>query len=405
MIGSPATWRVRGRAVSLIIVGLTCASPCEAQAPVAASVNGVNAALVAAPLLTFPNPTDSNSPLVWVGDQLLLFNSAGGQPARATGTRLEDVTPADLDGPALQFDDDLGSGRWLEAVIRDDQSGRLYGWYHNELPSDCPQGLRLWPRIGAALSDDDGVTWQDLGIILSPREGTVSCDTAHPVTNGGIGDFSVILDHNETEESHYLYFLFSSYGGDLEEQGISFARMLWVDRDRPLDRFSGESRALKWNGQDWNGAGIDGRSEAIFHDAQQVAWSSELNNGYWGPSVHWNTEIKKFIVLMSRSKGGNYDPDGVYQTSTTALDDPLSWAVPKRIIDGGQGWYPQVVGDPAILGTDKLAGARARYFNAGQSTAVIVFSETPPAPSAPSTARCGTSTGFAAIRPCDRREE
>ena len=102
-----------------------------------------------------------------------------------------------------------------------------------------------------------------------------------------------------------------------------------------------------------------------------------MNNGYWGPSVHWNTDLKTFIVLMSRSKGGNYDPDGVYLTYTTALDDPLSWAAPKRIIEGGQGWYPQVVGDPAMLGTDKLASARARYFNAGGSASIIVFSEAP----------------------------
>jgi len=280
----------------------------------------------------------------------------------------------DEDGEAGSvYDDDVGSGRWLEAVIRDDDSGRLYGWYHEEVVSDCPQGERLWPQIGATLSDDDGVTWQDLGLILTPRDGTVTCDTEHPVTNGGIGDFSVILDNSVAPEDHYVHFLFSSYGGDLDEQGISFARMRWIDRDEPLDRLTGESKAIKWDGAEWNAPGIGGRSEAIFHDASQVSWTSDRNNGYWGPSVHWNADLRAFIVLMSRSGGGNYDPDGIYMTYTDSLDSPQAWAQPKLVIEKDQGWYPQVVGDQSIQGTDKLAGSVARYFNMGRSTFLISF--------------------------------
>ena len=197
-----------------------------------------------------------------------------------------------------------------------------------------------------------------------------------------------------------MYFLFSSYGGDLEEQGISFARMRWIDRDRPLDRFSGQSLVQKWDGEGWNADGIAGRSVAIMHDAAQVSWTSSDNRGYWGPSVHWNTDLHKFIVLMSRSGGGNYDPDGIYMTYTTTLDDPLSWAAPKLVIAKDQGWYPQVVGDPAIKGTDKLAGARARYFNRGASRFFIEFVDgatlTPTTRTAPSTSVCGAPNS----RPC-----
>jgi hypothetical protein len=158
---------------------------------------------------------------------------------------------------------------------------------------------------------------------------------------------------------------------------VSFARMRWIDRDHPLDRFSGESAATKWDGQSWTAPGIGGRSEAIFHDPEQVSWTSSMNNGFWGPSVHWNVDLQKFIVLMNRSRGGNYDSDGIYLSYTTTLDAPASWAAPQRIIDSGQGWYPQVVGDAAVRGTDKLAGARARYFNQGRSSFFIDFASTP----------------------------
>ncbi len=366
--------RVLRKAGPFVLVLLYSSWPAAAQPPAPPSPpNQIAVTFVPAPLLVFPNQTDSNSPLVWIGDELTLFNSVDGHPARSVGSALQTEQP-DEDGEAGSvYDDDVGSGRWLEAVIRDDDSDRLYGWYHEEVVSDCPQGERLWPQIGATLSDDDGVTWQDLGLILTPRDGTVTCDTEHPVTNGGIGDFSVILDNSVAPEDHYVHFLFSSYGGDLDEQGISFARMRWIDRDEPLDRLTGESKAIKWDGAEWNAPGIGGRSEAIFHDASQVSWTSDRNNGYWGPSVHWNADLRAFIVLMSRSGGGNYDPDGIYMTYTDSLDSPQAWAQPKLVIEKDQGWYPQVVGDQSIQGTDKLAGSVARYFNMGRSTFLISF--------------------------------
>ena len=78
---------------------------------------------------------------------------------------------------------------------------------------------------------------------------------------------------------------------------------------------------------------------------------------------------------MSRSIGGNYESGGIYMTYATALDDPHSWALPKLVVSGNQGWYPQVIGDPDIRGTDKLSGSRARYFNQGQSDSLIVFTD------------------------------
>jgi len=353
------------------------------QAPSSASAisqNFLSVTFVSAPTLPFPNPTDSNSPAFWDGDAFYIFNSIDGQPRRAEGSSLADALDTNPGGSSSSYDDNMGSGRWLEAVIRDDGTGLLYGWYHNEIPTACPQGVLLWPQIGAVVSEDDGYTWEDLGLILTPRDGTVSCDTQHPMTDGGIGDFSVILDHNTDTGDHYVYFIFSSYGGSLAEQGISFARMLWIDRDQPLDPVSGESRAVKWNGESWIAPGIGGMSIAIFHDDAQVSWTSINNNGFWGPSVHWNSDRNRFIVLMSRSIGGNYVSGGIYMTYTKTLDEPLSWVQPKLIDSTNQGWYPQVIGDPSVQGTDKLSGSQARYFNQGQSNSYIVFTDSANSP-------------------------
>lgn len=384
---SPDSSLARADALAAVLVAIFTAmwtaAPMRAQSRSRANglPNRVAVTFVPAPVLVFPNATDSNSPAFWDGDRFYLFNSFGGAPRRAAGPTLSDIVDTNPDGLSANYTDAVGAGRWLEAAIHDDEGGLTYGWYHEEIATACPQGVRYWPEIGAAVSADDGGTWDDLGLVLTPRDGTVTCDTEHPVTNGGIGDFSVILDNNTDPAGHYLYFLFSSYGGTLDEQGISFARMLWSDRDEPLDAVSGESRAVKWDGTAWEAAGIGGTSLAIFHDSQQVSWTSASNNGYWGPSVHWNRDLHKFIVLMDRSKGGNYDTAGVFMSYTTTLDDPASWVAPALVISASQGWYPQVIGNADIHGTDKLAGAQARYFNQGQSTSVIVFTDLDGAPS------------------------
>ena len=96
----------------------------------------------------------------------------------------------------------------------------------------------------------------------------------------------------------------------------------------------------------------------------------------------WNPKMRRFIYAES---------GGIYMTYTTGLDDPASWALPKLIISGNQGWYPQVIGDPSIKGTDKLAGSQSRYFDQGKSNQLIVFTDTsaPAAVAAP----CGASGG------------
>jgi hypothetical protein len=76
---------------------------------------------------------------------------------------------------------------------------------------------------------------------------------------------------------------------------------------------------------------------------------------------------------MSRSGGGNYDPDGIYMTYTDSLDSPRpgrSRSSSSRRIKAG---IPRLWCDQSIQGTDKLAGSVARYFNMGRSTFLISF--------------------------------
>jgi hypothetical protein len=111
----------------LVLAATTAVQAQDAAVP--APVNRLEVTWLPAPTLRFPNPTDSNSPAIWDGGQFYLFNSFGGQPRRAVGTSVEDSVDTDPDGLSASYTNPGMAGRWLEAVIRDDTSGRLYGWY------------------------------------------------------------------------------------------------------------------------------------------------------------------------------------------------------------------------------------------------------------------------------------
>ncbi len=103
-----------------------------------------------------------------------------------------------------------------------------------------------------------------------------------------------------------------------------------------------------------------------FHDGRMAA------DVYWGPSIHWNTYLEQYVMLLNRAKDEHYDQEGIYVSFAPTLGDPAAWSAPSRILSGGE-WYPQVAGLEAGSGTDKWAGQRARFFLTGVSSHLIEF--------------------------------
>jgi hypothetical protein len=77
-------------------------------------------------------------------------------------------------------------------------------------------------------------------------------------------------------------------------------------------------------------------------------------------------------MLLNRARDESYTQEGIYVSYAPRLDDPSLWTAPVKILNGGK-WYPQVVGSGT--GTDKEAGASARFFMSGRSDWVISFSQ------------------------------
>ncbi len=269
---------------------------------------------------------------------------------------------------------------WIESVWQD-QDGTLYGWYHHERLNVCGDSNLTEPRIGALVSYDGGYSFRDLGIVLESGD-ALDCNSKNGFFAGGNGDFSVILDR----EQNYFYFLFDNYAGELASQGVAIARMPFEERNHPI------GAVRKYFEGDWSEPGLGGRVTPVFQTA--VAWQNAETDSFWGPSIHWNSYLEQFVVLLNRTCcEPEWPQEGIYLTLNPDLSNPAGWITPLKLMNrddfDGQ-YYPQVIGTGPGE-TDTLAGQVARLYVRGSSAWEIVFHKEaelpvpqPPVPEPPS---------------------
>jgi hypothetical protein len=356
--------------VAALFVGRT--SP-HAQIPVAISPE---AKLVSASTLRLTGQVDSNSPALWdLTDgvrQFYAVTSFAGRPSTARGSSLAQLGAAQ----PVTLDPWPGGGVWMEGVVAD-VDGTWYGYYHNEMPatSACPGSTKVIPRIGAARSRDHGRTWEQLGIVLEAPASAFICTTNNVFFVNGVGDFSVQLD----PASRDLYFFLSQYERADAQQGVAVARLAWADRDEP------EGKVMVWRTRVWLPAGREvtvgddvtwayGAGVPIFPVTDGWHDGGTTTDAFWGPSVHWNTYLQMYVMLLNRAKDTKYNEEGIYVSFSPRLNDPRLWSAPTKILNGGS-WYPQVIGLDDGIGTDKVAGEWARFFMSGTSQYQIHFTK------------------------------
>jgi hypothetical protein len=339
--------------------------------------------LTPASAMTLPGAVDSNSPMMWNLEdgqrRLFAMTSFDGIPRISSGASLDRLGP-----PAeVSLNPHPGYGVWMEAIVFDDVE-TWYGYYHNEWPAArCGREDRVVSRIGAAKSTDNGRTWQDLGAVIQSPQSATACESQNRYIIGGVGDLSVMLDANK----QYLYFFYSQYQRHREAQGVGVARMDWADRDRPAGRLAlwrdgvWDEEAGRREFLQTNPNSMRRRLEWTYPAATPLvaptyAWhdADDRVDAFWGPSVHWNTAVRQYVMLLNRAKDESYAQEGVYISYAPRLDDPSLWTPPTKILNGGK-WYPQVVGSTTGVGTDKQAASTARFFMSGRSDWIINFAQ------------------------------
>jgi len=330
---------------------------------------------VRAPPLTMPGRVDSNVPMIWeLVDgrwQLFALTSFAGIPTRVSGTAMDDMREV---GP-VAIVPHPGHGIWIESIIQD-EGGTWYGYYHHESPADaCGRADRFIPRIGAIRSTDRGASWEHLGVILEAPPDSAACSSTNRYVLGGVGDVSVALDRSRTD----LFLFFTQYVKSPSDQGVAVARLAWADRDAPV------GHVTVWRDGAWlpprplspsTGDEPDGSTYPA--GTPLVAATKPWHDGngaadvFWGPSVHWNRYLERYVMLMNRAANDHFNSEGIYVAYAASLDDPRAWSRPRKIMDGGA-WYPQVAGLEPAAGTDKEAGQRARFLLTGRSDYYIEF--------------------------------
>jgi hypothetical protein len=349
---------------------------------VAAQEKGSRAVVRSAPKVQFPGVVpqggnsqepgdiDCTSPAHWDGDTMHMFYSTG-HPFRSSGP---DVFHLSRPSQRVSFDNEATwkmGARWIEATHKA-ADGKLYMWYHNEPP--LPGG-RTAPRIGAMVSTDNGLHGRDLGLVAEAPPGSNHEASANYYFVGGNGDFTVVADR----KNEYLYFFLSTYNKDIAEQGVALGRMRYEDRDAPA------GKAYKWHKGAWTEPGLGGHVTPIF--PVRTDWHQSDADAFWGPSVHWNTHLESWVMLLNRAKDKNWAQEGIYASFNPDIANPAGWTTPVKILDAGEleksKWYPQVMGlDAAKRETDQRAGQVARLFVAGVSKWELLFlraNEQPPA--------------------------
>jgi len=325
--------------------------------------------LIPAPHIELPAEIDSSNPAVWAraGGVLRLFvlSSWGGVPVRSIGSALEALQPA----PPVTFRSHPGHGVWMEAIIPD-ETGTWYGYYHHERPADaCGRSDRQLPRIGAMRSTDLGATWDDLGIVIDAPAGTEACDSNNRFVIGGVGDVTAALDADRKD----VYLYYSQYVRDGASQGVAVARIAWADRDAPA------GKAAIWSSGTWlpTTAGPAGErsyplATPLIRGAQPFHDRTPTNDVFWGPSIHWNTYLRQYVMLLNRAGDEQFGQEGIYVSYAKTLADPALWSAPVRLMRGGA-WYPQVIDETRGIGSDRVAGNPARFFMLGRSQWLLAF--------------------------------
>src|SRR5262249_14051804 len=124
----------------------------------------------------------------------------------------------------------------------------------------------------------------------------------------------------------------------------------------------------------WNEPGLGGLVTTTCLEV--IDWHRQNAHAFWGASVHFNTYLETYVMLLKHAVDRNWLQEGVYISFNSNLEDPLGWSQPQRLpIYQQLGWYPQVIG-PEGGETDKLAGQVARLFITGRSFWEIVFTRT-----------------------------
>lgn len=205
-----------------------------------------------------------------------------------------------------------------------------------------------WKSIGIAYSYDDGLTWQDQGLIITSGD-------PRPADNnpkfGGNGDFGVVWDWWEKKWKMW-------YGGEY-----------WLSMAVSSDPDAKPGSWVKWGGPrvGFNSPGLGGRGFPIgghLNDDGSFNWnwfSGLARAPGANPAIHFNTYLNKWVMVW-------HGWDNKLYISASA--DSMNWEDARVIaesINQSRAWYPTII---CPNGGNMWCGQSGRLYYADRWTQV-----------------------------------
>lgn len=212
-------------------------------------------------------------------------------------------------------------------IYNSDRNGLLLMFYHAEIYTSPPGYLPFYSELGLARSTDGGITWKDLGLVITPHASVTSeyFQISHRSFDVGWGAYAIVGEY------FYLYYKDLLHEGDqFRPVNVAVARAKIEDVLDAAEKVSGVTRWEKFYQGSWAEPGIGGRSSPLDEKNRDSIIIAD---------VAYSSYLKKYISIGIGEPWPNTD------LNLCESADGIYWSNCRKIVnDEGHNYYATLIG-------------------------------------------------------------
>ena len=260
------------------------------------------------------------------GKSYRFFAASAGFPVMTKGSLddpiRDEIHELKIEGAPIRYQYFAGG-----PIYKSDRSGLLLMFYHAEIYISPPDYLPFYSELGLARSTDGGMTWKDLGLVITPHASVTSeyFQISHRSLDMGWGAYAIVGDYI------YLYFQDLLHVGDqFSPVKLAVARAKIDDILDAAEKGSEVTRWEKFYQGSWAEPGIGGRSSPLTEKDRDFIIMAD---------VSFSSYLKKYISIVI---GGPW-PNTSLNLCESA--DGIHWSNCRKIVEGeGHNYYATLIG-------------------------------------------------------------
>ena len=260
------------------------------------------------------------------GKSYRFFAASAGFPLMTKGSLddpiRDEIHELKIEGAPAQYQYFAGG-----PIYKSDRSRLLLMFYHAEIYTAPPGYLPFYSELGLARSTDGGMTWKDLGLVITPHASVMSeyFQISHESWDVGWGAYAIVGEY------FYLYFKDLLHVGDqFRPVNLAVARAKIEDVLDAAEKGSEVTSWEKFHQGSWDEPGIGGRSSPL---------TEKDENSIILADVAYSSYLKKYISIVV---GGPWPTTGLNLCESA---DGIHWSNCRKIVeDEGHNYYATLIG-------------------------------------------------------------